>query len=82
MIGRVAAGPLVVELLGVDDWAVWVAGQRMPGMEKSLRVLYEDEYAGPADGHYGQLILKDLAKRLGGVADIEPRPIAAFNEIP
>ena len=77
-----ADGIILAELFGVDDWRVTVAGKDSPGMARSLAALYEDSYRGPQDGYYGQLILKDLAKRMGGVDSFDqPRP-APFDVIP
>ncbi len=63
-----ADGLILAELLAVDRWRVTVAGQENPAMARTLAGLYEDHYKGPQDGHYGQLILNDLAEKTGGVA--------------
>jgi hypothetical protein len=82
-IGRVLYfnGSIIAELWGVDDWKVIVHGKEHPGMARGLTALYADTYLGPADGHYGQLILKDLAERTGGTMTIMDFPRSDIDEV-
>jgi hypothetical protein len=81
-LGRIAAAPFTIELWGEDDWRVFVNGERYTPLERSLTIRYRDAYEGPQQGHYGEAILLDLNKHLGGALVLADRPMAGFNEIP
>jgi hypothetical protein len=83
-IGSVAYrdGQVVATLNGVDEWSVVVDGKPDAVMARALTARYRDAYRGPSNGHYGQLILNDLAGRTGGTMTIRDFPPAGPDEIP
>jgi hypothetical protein len=74
-------GTVVAELRGRDEWKVFVDGREDPALARALTSLYADSYAGPQDGHYGQLILKDLAEQVGGTMTIRDFPAADAGDV-
>ena len=82
-IGYVAymEGMALAELFGEDRWRVTVAGKDDPATARNLTEMYRDAYRGPQEGYYGQKILQDAAKMLGGVAVVNPVKPAASEQV-
>lgn len=82
MIGHVTWGHFRAELIGVDEWRVTAGGREWPAMARALQMIYANDYGGPADGYYGQRILRDLATRMKGDYQFYPRSAPDPSEVP
>jgi hypothetical protein len=83
-IGHVLYGdaPIRAELFADGSWRVRVVDKEYPTMASTLEQLYRDHYQGPSDGHYGERILADLARRWSGVSVFYGTSPAGPGEIP
>jgi hypothetical protein len=77
-----AGGMILAELLGVDRWRVTVGGVDDPAKAATLVARYRGAYQGPADGYYGQTILRDLAALTGGVSWFDQPSPLPYGSIP
>lgn len=81
-LGKVVAGPLVAELLEVDHWHVTINGEDDPVTARLLTAVYLYHYQGPQDGFYGERILQEAAKFLGGTYHYGPALLRLTNGLP
>jgi hypothetical protein len=71
-IGTVTDDEATYELLADRTWRVTFGTEQQPETERSLADYYSgDEWYGPAQGHFGAIVLEDLAQRIGGKASYE-----------
>jgi hypothetical protein len=73
MIGRVTWRRDVYRTIAtLEDDRTWTV-DGPPGLARSIAALYTDWPDSPALGPYGPAILHDLARRVGGTVELEPK---------